>query len=433
MVKDFNINAVYDGKRHIFQCPQSEFLNAAAQFYSIDVSMIDLYVVEKGNRRRIISEYEIGDLMKVEIVKKGSKMEQRTLRSFHEDEPLGRKETIDRIIGKLKNNNVLNGRERKFLLGMLEDCSKDPAGKRKHEDDSNGPKMIHKRVQVHPSSKNSKDSSVQTESSSQNGDENHNEPPQASTSHSKAQEEDAIIRIKKMAGCDQVNKAEVKQLMDDTFNARRHFILMDAPLLRAVEDKFPLLFSVDEVKNELERLFYPGKCEEFFHNIQKYSSVIIDNCDPSNEIYARTIKSIERAKTKEQKRYAKAVGSILLLPTLMKEKLGFLNLQDNDCRNDIFPYIDASVHVLKEVFFDNLLFKVITEQRELCVASDFKEAVLCLMASFFIFNINYPETCDQTLILFEKLYLCANDTSDDLVVGDTQQMIKFLKLKANSV
>lgn len=67
------------------------------------------------------------------------------------------------------------------------------------------------------------------------------------------------------------------------------------------------------------------------------------------------------------------------------------------------------------------------EGKHLCEASNFPEAILCLMASFFIFNINYPESCQCTLTVIEKVFLKANDT---MIMDDkTQQWIKLLTMR----
>lgn len=67
------------------------------------------------------------------------------------------------------------------------------------------------------------------------------------------------------------------------------------------------------------------------------------------------------------------------------------------------------------------------EGKHLCEASNFPEAVLCLMASFFIFNIDYPESCKCTLTVIEKVHLKANDT---MVMDDkTEQWIKLLTMR----
>lgn len=67
------------------------------------------------------------------------------------------------------------------------------------------------------------------------------------------------------------------------------------------------------------------------------------------------------------------------------------------------------------------------EGQRLCETSNLCEAVLCLVASFFIFNIDYPESCKCTLTVIEKVHLKANDT---MVMDDkTEQWIKLLTMR----
>lgn len=95
-----------------------------------------------------------------------------------------------------------------------------------------------------------------------------------------------------------------------------------------------------------------------------------------------------------------------------------------------YPHIDAPCS-LKEIFVDDVIFSVIVENRKLCEAPNFLEAILCLMASFFIFHIDYPKNYRQTLVVIEKLYLkslCVEDTT--VISEQASQMIKMLQLKA---
>lgn len=242
--------------------------------------------------------------------------------------------------------------------------------------------------------------------------------------------ERALVKLKKLATENEKNPAEIEKLMDASFDDRRHFILLKAPLVAAVREKYPMLFSVNEIKRELDRLFYSGKSEDFMNNIDKYSTIILDECGRNSDIYNETAKTVKYVFTEEQRHYAKAVGSILGVPKLVKEPLNFIKTVDNPCKTDIYPYVDASHHTVQEIYFDDVIFKIIVEDQLLCEAKSFKEAILCFVASFFIFNIGYTESCKNSLIIFEKLYLCANETLD--FDTHTEQMIKLLKLKSTA-
>ena len=110
----------------------------------------------------------------------------------------------------------------------------------------------------------------------------------------------------------------------------------------------------------------------------------------------------------------------------LKKNLYFLNQQAHSS-TDIYPYIDASLYSLNRIFFDDILFHIKVEGEELCEASNFPEAILCLMATFFIFNIDYPPRCRCTLTIIEKVFLEANDTMEMDEI--TEQWIKLLTMK----
>lgn len=112
-------------------------------------------------------------------------------------------------------------------------------------------------------------------------------------------------------------------------------------------------------------------------------------------------------------------------------KLSFFHVSFQKIDIDVFPYIDARIHALKDLYFDNVLYKIFAEGLQLCEANNLKEAVLCFVASFFIFNINYPKSCFKTLTVFEKLFLNGNDTLD--IDDTTVQWIKFFRLRAGDI
>lgn len=342
---------------------------------------------------------------------------QKNLRHYFGGEQSGKRSLVEKIMEKLKDNTTLNGSERRYLLEFLQNNSESPPAKRKRMDDLNcpKPKMMNKKVQVHLSSQNSRDYFAQTDTTYPTYFQNTAEIKSIHT------------KIKVLANNRRANKDDIKQLMEASFDGRRTFILLST-CVADVKQKYPLLFSADEVKNEIDRLFYNGKCREFLSNIDKYSTYVLEKCAENEEIFIRTMENEEKSKTAEQKKYVKAVGSILALPNLVHETLGFVNLPENPCQNDIYPYINGSANFMKDIFSYNHSFEVMVEDTVLCKASNFIEAILCFMASFYIFHLNYPINCQKTMIVFEKLYLCAFDTKDDDIDERTKELIKILKL-----
>ncbi|GFU42007.1 hypothetical protein TNCV_4676951 [Trichonephila clavipes] len=125
---------------------------------------------------------------------------------------------------------------------------------------------------------------------------------------------------------------------------------------------------------------------------------------------------------------AQEVGAILMVSSLMHEQRNYLKLLDHHYDISNFPYIEALSN-LDEVFFDNHIYKVYAENLLLCEASDLKEALLCLIASYFIFNIKYPDTSFRTFVVFEKLFLEASDTDENEIDISVTQIIRSIQLK----
>jgi len=336
MVK-LNVNVSYNKKRHLFECNQHDILEKIAEYFDIDTHDIELYSVKKGQRRKV-TPHDITDLMVIEMVNKQAPGTQRTLRSCYDNGSPSISNSTDTIITKLKNNTPLSGEERKKLVDWLHTYSETSSKKRKIDDTSSNVEVAHKKIQVNPISMGAKDSFTQTD--------------QINGSEESSSSEAIQNRIKKLATCTNLNKEEVAALMTSTFHDRRNLILLKYPPVSLIKDSYPLLFSLDEVKNEVGRIFYTEKCDEFINNMYKYAPYILQKCSPDDELYRKTQKAMDRAHTSVQKDYAQVVGSVFVLTNLMEEEWRFIHLQDYPHGSDnVYPYIDASCHNLKELFF----------------------------------------------------------------------------------
>ncbi|GFY50878.1 hypothetical protein TNIN_256991, partial [Trichonephila inaurata madagascariensis] len=125
---------------------------------------------------------------------------------------------------------------------------------------------------------------------------------------------------------------------------------------------------------------------------------------------------------------AQEVGAILMISSLMHERRDYLKFLDQLYDESDFPYIKAFAN-LDDIFFDQHIYTVYVENNRLCEASDLKEALLCLIASYFIFNIKYQDTSFRALVVFEKLFLEDNDTDEDEIDMSVTQIIRSIQLK----
>ncbi|XP_054720082.1 uncharacterized protein LOC129229739 [Uloborus diversus] len=415
-----NINVSYGGKKEIFNCTKQEIIGLIKKHFCLS-GEVELYKRFKETKERI-EPHNIKDLMAIEVeLKKRTRSALNGHARFHEDyeigEPSNNATYHELMIKKLLDNKTLNGKERMDVIGMIRNrkiLHKSRKRKRKEKTPREEVPMLHKKLQV--CLRDVKDSSAQTD------------PIRLESLNDSISEDDLIIKMKKMS-CWNTKNIAAKKLMQKTFSERQRYIYSKRPPAKMTREIYPLLFSLEEVKNELERIFNFGKCREFLKNVQKFSGCILENArDTALCKIARKI--IQKSETEEQSKYALQVGALLCLPVALREEASFLRLknQANICGE--YPYIHAPTLDLEDVFLlqERAVFKIVVEGITLCTTALFPEAILCLMASFYIFNINYTPATYRTYVAMEKLFLEGNETEE--VDGFTSQLIKYFKLKA---
>ncbi|GIY99032.1 DUF5641 domain-containing protein [Caerostris extrusa] len=323
------------------------------------------------------------------------------------------------ITRKLLDNATLTGRERAFLIDFLNNH-----GSLKRKDNSGdvqptAPEMKNRRIQVTASNL------IVYKTTQTQTDELINYQSSLDSSRTN---NDIIVQSKKLASAEKIDVAKATDLMAKSFDKRRNYIIVERPAVSLVKERYPLLFSYREVLHELDRILYDGKSKEFLENIGKYAKYILSMADDKDPLLKTINDKKASYQTKVQKDYAEQVGAILMISSLAKESRSFLKLTDNVIDTAYYPYIECNAR-RNDIFFDQYLFKIYVEGVFLCEAPDFKEALLCLVASYFIFNISYPENAFGTFVFFEKLFLDANDTEDSQIDIYDKQIIAGIKLK----
>ncbi|KAF8783096.1 uncharacterized protein LOC129963396 [Argiope bruennichi] len=411
--REFHIHVTYGSQTFICQASQNEFLRKVCEKYNLKEDEIEIF---DSKNKSFIGIYDLKDLMKVEIKKKVSSALNGTR---HSPGPSTSKQPDKKeLVQKLLDNRVLTGLERAFLVDLLEDFNY-PSLKRKSVDDLVRPEMKNRKVQVDAANL------IATRVTSTQTDELINYKPSL---NSTITANDIIIQSKKLAAADKIDAAIATDLMLKSFDERRNFILIKCPFAKFVKEKYPLLFSNAEVRNELDRIFYDGKCTEFIANIEKYSPHILSITRDDDPLLLTTQSKMKSFKTVAQKKYAQDVGALLMISSLVHEDRNYLKLIDNNVNPGDFPYIECDAKQ-NDLYFDQHIFRIYVENIMLCEASDFKEAILCLVASYFIFNIKYPDANFSTLVTFEKLFLEANDTDENEIDLALKQIIRSIQLK----
>ncbi|GBN00089.1 hypothetical protein AVEN_119591-1, partial [Araneus ventricosus] len=113
---------------------------------------------------------------------------------------------------------------------------------------------------------------------------------------------DIITQSKRLASEDKIDAAAANNLMSKSFDKRRNFILIERPFTSFVKEKYPLLFSNAEVKNEVDRIFYVGKYSEFLGNVEKYAPHILSIARDDDPLLLATRHKMDGFKTPAQKK-----------------------------------------------------------------------------------------------------------------------------------
>ncbi|GFQ65837.1 DUF5641 domain-containing protein [Trichonephila clavata] len=414
-----SVHVTYGSQTFISNSARTEFLNNVCEKYNLNKDQIEIYDIETC---KTINVKDLRDFMKVEIKKKNHPpITKINGKSYASNASTSKMPNLEVLNKKLIDNSALNGLERAYLI----DCLKNFSNPLKRKNDTVAvnqdarPEMKNRKVQVDAANL------IAHRATSTQTDELINYQPPLNNS---TLTNDIIIQSKKLAASEKVDSVKATDLMVKSFDKRRNFILIERPAVSFVKEKFPLLFSCTEVRNELDRIFYTGKSQEFISNIKKYAPHILSAARDDDPLLETTQEKMKSFQTPAQREYAQEVGAILMVSSLMHEKRNYLKLLDHCYDISNFPYIET-LSKLEEIFFDQHIYKVYAENLLLCEASDLKEALLCLIASYFIFNIKYPDTSFRTLVVFEKLFLEASDTDENEIDISVIQIIRSIQLK----
>ncbi|KFM59581.1 hypothetical protein X975_23178, partial [Stegodyphus mimosarum] len=333
-LETLHINAVYHNENQLFQCKRKDFLSEVSKRFGVDENEILIFESSK-NFRKQISVDDLKPVSKVEIMSRTSPP--RVVNGQRRNSFNKITEVESCIISKLTENRTLNGTERIFIIDLIEKNIENRSSKQNLVNEMVNRKVptSNKKVQI-----NMKAETLTTDAKTQT---DYVEPKELTgANHSKKRKNNQVeLQIKRIAKQEVLDKAEVSRLLAESFDNRRHFILHDLPLVQHVKEKYPLLFTVDEVKNELDRICYHGVCADFLKNIEKYATTILKSIPSTEPLLIKTLTKMEKCETDIQKNYAQNVGSVLLLSFLAKEERKYIRLLDKDIDPGDFPHIDA--------------------------------------------------------------------------------------------
>ncbi|KAK3101311.1 hypothetical protein FSP39_002594 [Pinctada imbricata] len=203
---------------------------------------------------------------------------------------------------------------------------------------------------------------------------------------------------------------EIQKYMEQTFEIRRTFITEEMPAILLLKETYPLLFKGRQMLAEFQRI----TTLDIDHMIQeycvKYASIIIDiakHTSGSNPI----LRQAESIKQQNQalKQYWDMVTALCLIPMLLKENLVEMVREigeddEVDPKGKIVPIL-----ISKGTIFKSDEFILVVEEEVVQEFEEFTIALATLFSAYWVFNMQYPRTLNNTYNFIQKAILHHRD------------------------
>jgi len=227
---------------------------------------------------------------------------------------------------------------------------------------------------------------------------------------------------------------DVQLFMKRTFDIRRSYITVELPPIVEVKETYPDLFTNRQIMMEFERITEI----DLDHALQEYCVShwrdITDMCRkiPSAKEMLQQA-DIVKKENPSLEQYWDMVASLCLVPYLMKENLCDMVIEigedeDVDPKGKIVPVL-----ISKGKVFTSDEFILVVEEEIVQIFEEFTIAFASLFATYWIFNMEYPDTLVYTYNFIQKIMVNLKDGSSlPSPCKDVQQ--KLIKMaKARSV
>lgn len=203
---------------------------------------------------------------------------------------------------------------------------------------------------------------------------------------------------------------EIHKYLNDNFSVRRSFITVEMPPIKQVRDIYPELFSGKEMLAEFQRVTK----FDIDHLIQeycvKYATGLIDLAKgvPGASHILRQAEAVKQ-ENMALKQYWDMVTSLCLIPLLMRENLVEMvreigEDEQVDPKGNIVPIL-----VSKGNIFNSDEFILVAEEEVLQEFEEFTMAFATLFAAYWVFNMQYPKTLNNSYNFIQKIIVVLRD------------------------
>ncbi|XP_064463033.1 uncharacterized protein LOC135373913 [Ornithodoros turicata] len=196
------------------------------------------------------------------------------------------------------------------------------------------------------------------------------------------------------------NKEKIKESMDRTFEARRHWVKTEHPLVQELLNTYPALKAEDEVRHEFQRLTGVEADTALLAFLSRCGETVLKLCTEKKALRAHIeefYKKVEKLTTSQQK-YHFAVEVLKSLPALVRENWQNLFTKLEPGQAYAYPSIIYTGN-------DPLTTQCITVKAEgLSIeVPDITSAVSLLLCIYWTFDIEYAPHLKNTLCILERM------------------------------
>lgn len=199
---------------------------------------------------------------------------------------------------------------------------------------------------------------------------------------------------------------EILEYLEETFDVRRSFITLEMPSIPEVMETYPYLFRGKHLLIEFLRI---SKID-IDHAIQEYCVKFAQGILSAARRLSGAAVILRQAEAAKQenatlRQYWDMVTAICLLPMLLRENLVEMIREvgeddEVDPSGKIVPML-----VSRGSIFTSDQFFLIAEETILQEFEEFTMAFASLFASYWVFNMEYPRTLNNTYMFVQKVML----------------------------
>ena len=209
---------------------------------------------------------------------------------------------------------------------------------------------------------------------------------------------------------DENKEEEIQKYMEQTFEIRRTFITEEMPAILLLKETYPLLFKGRQMLSEFQRItkldidhLIQEYCVKYATNIIEIAKVT----SGSNQILKQADSIKQQNETLRQ--YWDMVTALCLIPMLLKENLVEMvreisEDEEVDPKGKIVPIL-----ISKGTIFTSDEFILVVEEEVVQEFEEFTIALATLFSAYWVFNMQYPRTLNNTYNFIQKAILHHRD------------------------